>query len=80
MFNFDKNVITWNGKNVPNDELDLRVDIWDTDLVEIDGKNDVFYVSTGYGKVSIFNLRSEHMILELNHNLLLIKQNLTKFL
>lgn len=80
IFDLNKECFSFKSKNVPNDELDLRVDIWDTDLVEIEGKNDVFYVSTGYGKVSIFNLRSEHMILELNHNQLLIKQNLTKFL
>lgn len=53
IYDLNKECFSFKSKNVPNDELDLKVDIWDTDLVEVEGRTDVFYVSTGYGKVRL---------------------------
>lgn len=52
IFDINKETCTFKSKNVANDELDLKVPIWDTDIVEDPTRNGVFYVSTAYGKVS----------------------------
>lgn len=48
-----QNKITWKSKNVPNDELDLMVPIWDTDLAQNKSNHNLFYTSTAFGNVSI---------------------------
>lgn len=47
-----ENKITWKSKNVPVDELDLMVPIWDTDLAQNKSNSNLFYTSTAFGNVS----------------------------
>lgn len=49
VYDVEKKSIVFKSKNLPNDELDLQIPIWDTDLVE--ESPHVFYVSTADGKV-----------------------------
>lgn len=41
----------WKAKNLPHDELDLKVNMWDTDVVQLKSNPNHFYVSTAYGEV-----------------------------
>jgi len=51
VYNSEENKITWKSKNVPNDELDLMVPIWDTDLAQNKSNPNHFYTSTAFGNV-----------------------------
>lgn len=51
VYDINQNKITWKSKNVPHDELDLMVPIWDTDLTQNKSNSNVFYTSTAYGNV-----------------------------
>lgn len=51
VYDFEQNKITWRSKNVPNDELDLMVPIWDTDLTQNKSNPNIFYTSTAFGNV-----------------------------
>lgn len=46
-----QNKTTWRSKNMPNDELDLMVPIWDTDLAQNKSNPNLFYTSTAFGHV-----------------------------
>lgn len=52
VYDYEQNKITWKSKNVPNDELDLMVPIWDTDLTQNKTNPNVFYTSTAFGNVN----------------------------
>ena len=45
----------WQAKNVPNDELDLQVPIWDTDICYYE--NGKMAVCTAYGDVREYDLK-----------------------
>jgi hypothetical protein len=36
---------------LPNDELDLKVPIWDIDVAQVKTKENIFYTSTAFGEV-----------------------------
>eukprot|EP00340_Litonotus_pictus_P008957 CAMPEP_0170518546 /NCGR_PEP_ID=MMETSP0209-20121228/4212_1 /TAXON_ID=665100 ORGANISM="Litonotus pictus, Strain P1" /NCGR_SAMPLE_ID=MMETSP0209 /ASSEMBLY_ACC=CAM_ASM_000301 /LENGTH=303 /DNA_ID=CAMNT_0010804147 /DNA_START=79 /DNA_END=990 /DNA_ORIENTATION=- len=57
IFDLNKEDFSFRSKNVPNDELDLKVPIWDTDVVQDRNSETVFYVSTGYGKIRTYDSR-----------------------
>lgn len=59
IFNIEKKAVSFKSKNVPNDELDLKVPIWDTDITEEINNNNVFYVSTAYGKIRTYDKRAK---------------------
>ena len=50
VFDVEHNKIFWEGKNVPADELQLKVPMHDLDCVFTEDGN-TLYTSTAYGKV-----------------------------
>jgi hypothetical protein len=56
IYDSELNKITWKSKNVPNDELDLMVPIWDTDLTQNKTNPNIFYTSTAFGNVNFIKL------------------------
>ena len=59
IWDLNKQVVSFSSKNVSNDELDLKVPIWDVDVVEEIGSN-IFYVCTGYGKIRTYDRRAKN--------------------
>ena len=55
IFDLEKSDFSWRAKNVPNDELNLRVPIFDVDVAFSAQNNNVFHVSTGYGEIRTFD-------------------------
>ena len=46
----------WQARNLPNDELDLQIPIWDTNLCFINANS--LAVTTAYGDVREYDIRS----------------------
>lgn len=46
----------WQAKNLPNDELDLQIPIWDTDACYLES-NTNFVVCTAYGDIREYDTR-----------------------
>lgn len=59
IFDIEKGSVIFKSKNVPNDELDLRVPIWDTDVVEDESRPSLFYVSNGFGKIRTYDRKAK---------------------
>lgn len=59
IFDINKDAISFKSKNVPNDELDLRVPIFDTDVVQENSNHNVFYVSTAFGKIRTYDRKAK---------------------
>lgn len=57
LFDLSKNLVSWNGKNVPNDELDLRVPINDTDATFFKNKN-CLACAHADNKVRVYDVRT----------------------
>ena len=57
IFDEEKKLITWTGKNVPNDELDLRVEVNDVDGVFFK-KGSSLACAHVHNKVRIYDVRS----------------------
>jgi WD40 repeat protein len=57
LFDFNKNLVTWNGKNVPNDELDLRVPINDVDATFFKNRN-CLACAHASNKVRVYDVRT----------------------
>jgi hypothetical protein len=53
-----KNKIDFTAKNLPNDELSLKIPIYDSDLIEIQNNTRSFYVSTGYGEIRMYDKKA----------------------
>ena len=53
-----KNKIDFTAKNLPNDELSLKIPIYDSDLIEIQNNPRSFYVSTGYGEIRMYDKKA----------------------
>ena len=51
IYDVNSNKITFKAKNLPHDELDLKVDIWDTDILSLSKSINSIYTSTAYGEV-----------------------------
>ncbi len=58
LYNIEKDKIEFKGKNLPHDELGLRIPIYDTSLFEVKNNNRLIYVSTGYGEIRLYDLRA----------------------
>lgn len=57
LFDSVKNLVVWNGKNVPNDELDLRVPINDTDATFFKNRN-CLACAHADSKIRIYDIRT----------------------
>lgn len=51
----DKKTPKWQARNLPNDELDLQIPIWDTDLCYLSANN--FCSVTAYGDIREYDLK-----------------------
>ena len=58
LYNIEKEKIEFKGKNLPHDELGLRIPIYDTSLFEVKNNNRLIYVSTAYGEIRLYDLRA----------------------
>ena len=57
LFDSVKNLVVWNGKNVPNDELDLRVPVNDTDATFFKNRS-CLACAHADSKIRIYDIRS----------------------
>jgi len=48
----------WQAKNVPNDELDLQMPIYDTSMAVSDSMGRVMAVSTAFGEIRQYDVRA----------------------
>lgn len=55
IYDLDRNEITWKAKNLPNDELDLQVPIFDIDLAHSKSNPNHFYTATAYGDIRAYD-------------------------
>jgi hypothetical protein len=55
IFNLEKNDFSWRAKNVPNDELNLRIPIYDVDVAFSASNNNVFHTATAYGEIRTYD-------------------------
>ena len=52
IYDINSNKITFKAKNLPHDELDLKVDMWDTDILNLSKSVNSIFTSTAYGEVN----------------------------
>jgi hypothetical protein len=57
LFDSVKNLVVWNGKNVPNDELDLRVPVNDTDATFFKNRN-CLACTHADSKIRVYDVRT----------------------
>ena len=55
IYNLDRNEITWKAKNLPNDELDLQVPIYDIDVAHSKSNPNQFYTATAFGEIRSYD-------------------------
>ncbi len=58
LYNIEKEKIEFKGKNLPHDELGLKIPIYDTDVVEIKNNPRLNYVSTAYGEIRFYDKKA----------------------
>ena len=58
LYNIEQQKIEFKGKNLPHDELGLRIPIHDTDIVEIKNNPRLNYVSTAYGEIRLYDKKA----------------------
>ena len=58
LYNIQEQKIEFKGKNLPNDELNLRIPIYDTDIVEVKNNPRLNYVSTAYGDIRLYDKKA----------------------
>jgi len=51
IYDINSNKISFRAKNLPNDELELKVEMWDTDILSLSGSINSIYTSTIFGEV-----------------------------
>ena len=54
---------TWQARNLPDDELDIKVPIFDTGLAMIDTAGRVLATSTGFGEVRHYDVRAQRKVI-----------------
>jgi len=54
LYNIQEEKIEFKGKNLPNDELNLIIPMYDTGIVEIKNNPRLNYVSTAYGEMRLY--------------------------
>lgn len=52
---------SWKAKNLPNDELGLRIPMYDTNACQSDNKPSVVYVSTAYGDIRTYDIKAKNI-------------------
>ena len=58
LYNIEQQKIEFKGKNLPHDELGLRIPIHDTDVIEIKNNPRLNYVSTAYGEIRFYDKKA----------------------
>ena len=58
LYNIEQQKIEFKGKNLPHDELGLKIPIHDTDVVEIKNNPRINYVSTAYGEIRLYDKKA----------------------
>ena len=55
IYSLDRNEITWKAKNLPNDEFDLQIPIYDIDVANSKTNPYQFYTATGFGEIRTYD-------------------------
>ena len=58
LYNIEQQKIEFKGKNLPHDELGLKIPIHDTDVVEIKDNPRLNYVSTAFGEIRLYDKKA----------------------
>ena len=58
LYNIEEKKIEFKGKNLPNDELNLKIPIYDTDIVEAKNNPRLNYVSTAFGEIRLYDKKA----------------------
>jgi hypothetical protein len=58
LYNIEQQKIEFKGKNLPHDELGLRIPIHDTDVIELKNNPRLNYVSTAYGEIRLYDKKA----------------------
>ena len=58
LFNVEQKKIEFKAKNLPHDELNLKIPIYDTCAVEVKSNPRNVYVSTGYGDIRLYDMKA----------------------
>ena len=58
LYNINQQKIEFKGKNLPNDELNLRIPIHDMDIVEVKNNPRLNYISTAYGEIRLYDKKA----------------------
>ena len=58
LYNIEQQKIEFKGKNLPNDELNLKIPMHDTDIIEFKNNPRLNYVSTAYGEIRLYDKKA----------------------
>ena len=58
LYNINQQKIEFKGKNLPNDELNLRIPMHDMDIVEVKNNPKLNYISTAYGEIRLYDKKA----------------------
>ena len=58
LYNINQQKIEFKGKNLPNDELNLRIPMHDMDIVEVKNNPRLNYLSTAYGEIRLYDKKA----------------------
>ena len=58
LYNINEQKIEFKGKNLPNDELNLRIPMHDMDIVEVKNNPRLNYISTAYGEIRLYDKKA----------------------
>ncbi len=83
MYDSSKKIVSWSGKNVPNDELDLRVPINDVDATFFKNKSSLACANAD-SKIRVYDVRTNRQRASADYQLKLEKvytrANLTRII
>ena len=58
LYNINQQKVEFKGKNLPNDELNLRIPMHDMDIVEVKNNPRLNYISTAYGEIRLYDKKA----------------------
>ena len=58
LFNVEQKKLEFKAKNLPHDELNLKIPIYDTSAVEVKSNPRNVYVATGYGDIRLYDMKA----------------------
>ena len=58
LYNINEQKIEFKGKNLPNDELNLRIPMHDMDIVEVKNNPRLNYISTAFGEIRLYDKKA----------------------